>query len=232
MYNSSGMPMVDNTGNQFVNIPEKIWLASVFIMIAAIVDFLDGFVARLLKASSEMGKQLDSLSDVVSFGVAPSIIAYQFLRLCFARQENGLDISITLLLPAFILPCAAAYRLARFNLDPKQSLEFKGLPVPAAGIVIASLPLVYWFSDQAWILNLLLNYWFWYALLILLSALMVSRLPLLSLKFKDYSFGGNMPKWILAAVALVSALLLKWLAIPVTIMVYIIVSLIFKNKFR
>jgi CDP-diacylglycerol--serine O-phosphatidyltransferase len=230
MYDNSGMPMVDNAGNQFINIPEKIWMASVFIMLAAVVDFLDGFVARLLKAASDMGKQLDSLSDVVSFGVAPSIIAFQFLRLCFARQEDGLNASMAWLFPAFILACAGAYRLARFNLDPEQSVEFKGLPVPAAGIVIASMPMIYWFSDDPWLLNLLLNLWFWYALIIMLSWLMVSRLPLISLKFKDYSFRNNMPKWVLAAVAVASAVLLKWLAIPVTIAGYIIISLIFKNK--
>jgi CDP-diacylglycerol--serine O-phosphatidyltransferase len=116
---------VDAGGQQLVEIPESIFMASVFIGIAAVVDFFDGFVARLLKASSEMGKQLDSLADVVSFGVAPGMIVYQFLRLSFAQQENGLEVSTLWLMPAFIIPCAGAYRLARFNIDTEQSFGLK-----------------------------------------------------------------------------------------------------------
>ena len=230
MYDDSGVPMIDAGGIQYINLPEKIWMASFFIFAAAVVDFLDGFVARLFKATSEMGKQLDSLADVVSFGVAPSIIVYQFLRLCFAQQENGLDVNILWLVPAFIIPCAGAWRLARFNLDPDQSKVFKGLPIPAAGIVIASFPLIYWLSSESWMLNLFLNKWFWYAMIVVLSWLMVSKLPLMSLKFKDYSLKNNITKLLLAVIAIVSALLLQWAAIPATIAVYIIVSLLFKNK--
>ncbi|MBC7866032.1 MAG: CDP-alcohol phosphatidyltransferase family protein, partial [Gloeobacteraceae cyanobacterium ES-bin-316] len=133
-------------GSQYIDIPEKIWMASLFIAIAAVIDFLDGFVARLFNASSEMGKQLDSLADVVSFGVAPSLIMYQFLRMSYAREENGIEASILLLVPAFLIAVAAAYRLARFNLDTTQSDGFKGVPVPAVGLLIASLPLIYWHS--------------------------------------------------------------------------------------
>lgn len=230
MYNEAGVPMADEMGNQFINLPEKIWFASVFIMIAAVVDFLDGFVARLFKATSEMGKQLDSLADVVSFGVAPSIIVFQFLRMTYVQHEDGLDTSILLLLPAFILPCAGAYRLARFNIDPAQSDVFKGLPIPAAGLVVAALPLVYWLEDPGWMVRVLQNNWFWYLLIVLLSWLMVSKLPLLSFKFKDYGLKNNLPKWLVVAAAIASALLLKWLAIPVTIAIYILVSLVFKNK--
>src|SRR5689334_7665135 len=112
-------------GVQLVDMPEKITIASLFIGLAAVVDFLDGFVARLFKATSAMGKQLDSLADVVSFGVAPGMIIYQFLRLSYAKEENGLDVSFIMLAPAFILPCAAAWRLAKFNLDETQTYSFK-----------------------------------------------------------------------------------------------------------
>src|SRR6185295_2331310 len=95
----------------YIDMPEKITIASLFIGLAAVVDFLDGVVARLFKATSAMGKQLDSLADVVSFGVAPGMIIYQFLRMSYANEENGLDVSLIWLLPAFILPCAAAWRL-------------------------------------------------------------------------------------------------------------------------
>jgi len=215
----------DPEGALLLDIPEKIWMASLFIGLAAVVDFLDGFVARLFNASSEMGKQLDSLADVVSFGVAPGMIIYQFLRLSFAQEEGGIDTSVFWLLPAFILPCAAAWRLARFNLDNSQSFSFKGMPVPAVGIFVASLPLIYWNVNEAWIQELLLNKWFLYALVAVLSWLMVSNLPLMALKFKDYTIKNNLPKIILAIIAIASFVLLKWLAIPIIILAYILISL-------
>ncbi len=220
----------DAEGATWIDIPEKIWLASLFIGIAAVVDFLDGFVARLFHATSGMGKQLDSLADVVSFGVAPGMIIYQFLRLSLAKENNALDISVIWMLPAFIVPCAAAWRLARFNLDTSQSYSFKGMPVPAVGIFVASLPLIYWNVNDAWVQELLLNKWFLYALSVLLSWLMVSRLPLMALKFKDYSLQNNLPKYILALVAIAAVVFLKWLAPPVIVLAYVLLSLLFKNK--
>jgi CDP-diacylglycerol--serine O-phosphatidyltransferase len=205
-------------------------MASLYIAIAAIVDFLDGFVARLLKASSEMGKQLDSLADVVSFGVAPGVILYQFLRLSLANGESGLEASALWLLPAVLVPCAAAYRLARFNIDSSQSFGFKGVPVPAAGLVVASLPLIYWHTSSEQAVNLLLNKWFLYAIIIFLSYLMVSTLPIMALKFKDFSLKNNLPKLVILVIAIVSAIILKWAAMPVIFLAYIIVSLAIKNK--
>lgn len=217
-------------GVQLIDIPEKIWLASLFIGIAAVIDFLDGFVARLFKATSEMGKQLDSLADVVSFGVAPGMIIYQFLRLSYAQDAAGVEVSILWLLPAFILPAAAAWRLARFNLDTSQSYSFKGMPVPAVGIFVASLPLIYWNVNETWVQQLLLNKWFHYGLVLVLSWLMVSTLPLMALKFKDYSVKNNLPKFLLAVIAIAALLLLKWMAIPAIIVAYVVLSLLFKNK--
>lgn len=220
----------DEQGSPLLDIPEKIWLASLFIGLAAVIDFLDGFVARLMRTTSEMGKQLDSLSDLVSFGVAPGMIAYQFLRLSVAKEENGLDASIIWLLPAFILPCAAAWRLARFNLDNSQSYSFKGMPVPTVGIFFASLPLIYWNVNQEWVQNLLLNKWFILALIALFSWLMVSSVPLMALKFKDYSFKNNMPKYLLAIISIAAIVILQWLAVPVIVLAYVLISLLFKNK--
>jgi CDP-diacylglycerol---serine O-phosphatidyltransferase len=221
---------LDADGTQLLDMPEKIWMASLFIGIAAVVDFLDGFVARLFNATSEMGKQLDSLADVVSFGVAPGIIIYQFLRLSFAQDVTGVDVSLLWLLPAFILPCAAAWRLARFNLDTSQSVSFKGMPVPAAGIFVASLPLIYWNVNEEWAQSLLLNKWFLYAVVAVLSWLMVSKLPLMALKFKDFSFKNNFPKYLLVVIAIIAILILKWLAIPLVVLAYVLISLLFKNK--
>ncbi|HEY6977271.1 MAG TPA: CDP-alcohol phosphatidyltransferase family protein [Chitinophagaceae bacterium] len=220
----------DENGSLLIVLPEKIFLASVFIGCAGVIDFLDGFVARLLKVSSEMGKQLDSLADVVSFGVAPGLIVYQFLRLSYAQQEDGLDISTLWLLPALLIPCAGAYRLARFNIDTEQSNNFKGLPIPAAGLLIASFPLIYWHSSDEWLLQLMLNKWFWYIFTIVISGLMISILPMMTLKFKDYSVKNNLLKYclLLVSVALVAAL--RWLAVPVIFVVYVALSLTFKSK--
>lgn len=213
------------------NIPEKISIASFFIFAAAVVDFLDGFVARLLNATSEMGKQLDSLSDVVSFGVAPGVILYQLLRISFIKEENGLDVSILWLLPAFILACAGAYRLARFNIDTEQSYGFKGVPIPAAGLLIASFPLILHYGNSLINVNeWLTNKWVLYVIIVLVSWLMVSKLPLMALKFKDYTVKNNLPKYILVVLAIVAALLLKWLAVPVVFVAYIILSLLYKQK--
>lgn len=220
----------DAIGLQVVELPETIYMASIFIAIAAVIDFLDGFVARLLKASSELGKQLDSLADVVSFGVAPGMIVYQFLRLSFAQQEDGLDVNMLWLIPAFIIPCAGAYRLGRFNIDTEQSYGFKGVPIPAAGLFIAAFPLIYWYSNKEWIVNLLRNKWFWYAIIVVISYLMISTLPMLALKFKGVTTKKLMPFIIVAIVSLIAAVFLHWLAVPIGFFTYVIISLIFKQE--
>lgn len=220
---------VDANGENLVVIPEKIWLASIFIGAAAVVDFLDGFVARILDVPSELGKQLDSLADTVSFGVAPGLIAYQFLRLSYAQQPDGLDISTVWLLPAFILPCAGAYRLARFNIDTTQTHGFKGVPIPAVGILFASFPLIYWYSGTDFLINTLLNKWFWYGAVLLCSYLMVSRLPMLALKFSGITTKKLVPFLILALLALASGLSFGWLAVPIAFIAYVILSLAFKQ---
>jgi len=98
-----------------------------------------------------MGKQLDSLADVVSFGVAPSMIVYQFLRLSYAQEVDGLNVSTMWLSLAFIIACAGAYRLARFNIDTTQGTGFKGVPIPAAGLLIASFPLIYFNNHSTFV---------------------------------------------------------------------------------
>src|SRR4051812_1423163 len=223
----------DASGNtQYINIPEQIYFGSIFISCAALIDFLDGIVARLLKAESEIGKQLDSLADVVSFGVAPGFIVYQFLKLSYAQQEIGLDVNMLWLLPAFIIPCAGAYRLARFNIDTAQSFGFKGVPIPAAGLLIASFPLIYWitYEQYAWIVPILINKWFWYGVIVIVSWLMISTLPMIALKFKEISLKNLMPFMIIAVIALISAFFTGWLAVPITFIAYVILSLFYKQQ--
>ena len=167
---------------------------------------------------------------MVSFGVAPAMIIYQFLRLSFAQEEGGVEISLLWLIPVFILPCAAAWRLARFNLDTSQSYSFKGMPVPAVGLFVASLPLIYWNVNEPWVYNLLLNKWFLYGNVLVLSYLMISTIPLMAMKFKDYSWQNNLPRYLLIVIAVLAIVLLKWLSVPVIVLAYVLLSLLFKNK--
>ncbi|GAC1533401.1 MAG: CDP-alcohol phosphatidyltransferase family protein [Sediminibacterium sp.] len=227
----SGLTLsVDTNGDSLVEIPERIYMASFLMALAAVVDFCDGFVARLLKVSSEMGKQLDSLADLVSFGVAPGLIAYQFLRLSYAQQEGGLDVSTIWLLPAFIIPCAGAYRLARFNIDTQQCYGFKGCPIPAAGLLFASFPLIYWYAKEAWVVQLLLNKWVWYGMIGIVSYLMVSTLPMMALKFKVFTLKKAIPFIIIATIAVAGAVVFGWLAVPLTFIAYVILSLSLKQN--
>ena len=227
----SGISLVNTAdGAQMMNMPEEIFMAALYIGLAAVVDFFDGFIARLFKAQSAMGKELDSLADVVSFGVAPGMIIYQFLRLSLARQEGGMDASVAWLLPALILPCAAAWRLAKFNTDDEQHFSFRGVPTPAVGVLVASFPLIFWGSNAAAFIDLFLNKWLWYAVVLLLSYLMVSDIPVMSLKFKSYAFKDNIPKIILLGIGIVLVILFQWLAVPLIFIAYILLSLLLKNK--
>jgi len=232
LYNADSLalvPDVTDLGTQYISIPEQMFMASLFIGLAAVVDFLDGLVARWMKATSAIGIQLDSLADVVSFGVAPSMIVYQFLRLSFAQQANGLDVSTFFLLPAFFVACAGAYRLARFNVDAEKTTYFKGLPIPANGLLIASFPLIYWTSNFSFVIQLLISPWFWYAVILLMSYLMISKKPMLALKFSGISIKKLLPFMTIAVVAILSAFFIQWLAVPLSFLVYVILSLISKQ---
>jgi CDP-diacylglycerol--serine O-phosphatidyltransferase len=217
-------------GTLWVMMPQAVWQSSLFIFLAAVVDFLDGFIARLLKADSEMGKQLDSLADVVSFGVAPSLIIYHFIRVGLASEAEGLDKSMLWLVPSFVLAAAAAWRLARFNISTDQQHGFKGMPTPAVGLLVASFPLIYWNSETPVITELFHNKWIWYALIVLLSYLMVSDLPLMAFKFGKGRKQVLIPLLILFTLSLVAAIFLQWWAVPVAFVLYISLSLIYKQK--
>ena len=222
--------MSNDAGNWIAQLPEKIWWGSICIGIAAVIDFLDGFVARLFRAESEIGKQLDSLADVVSFGVAPGLILYQLLRISYIQEETALDTSIWMLAPAVLIPCAGAYRLARYNVQAGTQPGFRGVPIPAAGLFIASLPLILLY-DKFGLTTVLVNKWFLYGLIVLLSWLMVSSLPLMALKFRSYGLKENLPAYLLLLIVVLSAVLLGWVAVPVVFAAYLIISLVVaKNK--
>ena len=134
------------------------------------------------------------------------------------------------LIPSLLIPCAAAYRLAKFNLDSDQQYGFKGVPTPATGLMVASLPLIYWFSNESWTVNLILNKWFLYALSLALSLLMVSNIPLMSLKLHDYSLKNNVWKIVLVVISIIALVVFKWFAFPIIFIAYIILSLFAVNK--
>ena len=223
-----------NDGFLFTNAPGTfsmgLIIGGVYIFFAAVVDFLDGFVARLFNATSEMGAQLDSLADAVTFGVAPGMIMYRLLQIALVKSGMPAD-NIWLLLPAVLIPCAGVWRLARFNLDKEQTYYFKGVPIPAAGLVIASLPFVLNSDNNSQIAAYLYNPYVLYIITGIVSFLMVSRIPLISLKFKNFSLKSNTDKFILLLIGLLAVIFLKWLAVPVMFAAYVLVSLIFRpNK--
>jgi CDP-diacylglycerol--serine O-phosphatidyltransferase len=222
--------MVYVEGEQLLlRLPENMMLGAIFIYGAAVIDFLDGFLARWLKASSEMGKQLDSLSDAVSFGVAPSLIVFQLLRLYYLQQSSALDTSFYFLIPALLIACCAVWRLAKFNLDQRQSVSFRGVPTPITGLMIASLPMILWF-DAAIAEHIILNPWILYGLILLAGYLMVSDLPMMSFKIAKGNTKQYFPQIILLTASLILMIILRWAAVPVIYMLYVTLSLLFRKK--
>jgi CDP-diacylglycerol--serine O-phosphatidyltransferase len=205
--------------------------AAYSIAIAALFDFLDGMVARLLHVKSEIGKELDSLADVVSFGVLPGIIVYQLMANSPNLPAPGSGMSIFSLI-AFIIPILSAVRLAKFNLDTRQTTSFIGLPVPANALFLGSLPLMKLqagYSDSLlWLTAITDNYYVLVFLAIGMSLLLVSKIPLISLKFRNLKFADNKPQFILVAFAVIAFALVTFTAIPLIILAYILLSMVFK----
>ncbi len=164
----------------------------------------------------------------MSFGVEPVIILYQLLRLGYSRFENGLDITMLALLPAFLYPCFVAWRLAKFNIADNQSNSFRGVPSPAAGLLIASFPLIYWY-EYFGIQALFVNPWFLYVVILLLGYLMLSNQTFIAVKFKDFSYKNNLLKYILLSVSLVLIVALQWLAVPLIFILYLLFSFFSKQ---
>lgn len=199
------------------------------IFLAAVFDFFDGFAARLLKVQSKIGGELDSLSDVVSFGVAPAFILYNLILHSHGRQFYMLSGELELYsLIVFIIPLFAAYRLAKFNVDTRQTTSFIGLPTPATGLLIASLPLIkqQLFTDQSLTYMVFTNFYFYIGIAIVFSFLMVSEIPFFSMKFKNYKWKGNEFRWIILVVSIVLLIWLQCFAIPFILLIYIFLSIV------
>ena len=196
------------------NIVISCWL----IGIALIFDFFDGFAARLLKVSSPIGRDLDSLADMVTFGLLPSIIIYQLLM-----QSIPDLLGIWKAYPAFLIAIFSAIRLAKFNNDPRQSDSFIGVPTPAAALLIASLPLII-FNDESW-KPLIVNTTNLLVLTVVVCFLLVSEIKLLALKFRSFGWKGNEARYLLMILTVVLLLLFKILAVPVIFVVYLALSI-------
>jgi CDP-diacylglycerol--serine O-phosphatidyltransferase len=200
--------------------------ASWMVVAAMVFDFLDGLSARVLKAYSETGKELDSLADVVSFGVAPALIIYKLAVTSGSLSGPDSVFTSILLYTTVLMPVCAALRLAKFNLDTTQTTSFKGLPTPANAIAVISVVLASNYSSVPLLKSFVSSAAALLIYSVILSLLMVTRIPLLSLKFKNVNFRGNEGRFIMIGLVLISLIICGFAAAPLIIPIYIIVSLI------
>lgn len=207
---------------------EQIYWGGILIALAALFDVFDGLAARLLNLESPIGKDLDSLADVVSFGVAPAMIMYKLLWYSYMREPGALDTPLIVVAPAFLIPCFGALRLAKYNQTAAlQKQYFSGMPVPAVGLLIASLPLTQWFPSKVDTSFVLQNRWALYGIIILVCYLMVSKIKFLKWKAPGKGIMAWWPQLLLVVLLLVGYLFLKFAIIPLIFIVYILLSLIF-----
>ena len=206
-------------------------IAAYLVFIAAFFDFTDGFAARILNAYSDLGKQLDSLADLISFGVAPGmILLHEILNAGNLSIRNmtwgSLSAGQVFLFSApFFVILASAFRLAKFNIDTEQTSEFRGLPTPASGLFFASIPLVR-YSDMFISKNTLFNEPVFFLILsVLFAFLMVSDIPMLSLKIKNIKATKNIPVFILLILSIILLLMFSLKAVFAIIILYIFISL-------
>ena len=236
-----------------------VW-AAYLILLAAVFDFSDGMAARLLNACSEMGKELDSLADTISFGVAPTAIMFQFLKQSMRLKGDLFSFEgwqILVLLSCLMIGVFAILRLAKFNVDPGQAHSFKGLASPANAMFVASIPLIdAMMPEDLLFLSFLQNlfdfniefelilgliglqvfvFGKWFIMLpvaLFFAGMMVTNLPMFSLKIKHLSYKENKTVFNFLIFAGIMLMLLQWIAVPIIILAYIIVSWIktFKKK--
>ena len=194
--------------------------AAFFVVLGIVFDFFDGFAARLLNVTGELGKQLDSLADMVTSGVVPGVIMFQLLK------NSSLDLGTYIPYFGLLITLAACYRLAKFNLDTRQTDSFIGLPTPAMSLFVIALPLIIEYSDYTFVIDLIRNSYFLLGTTIVLSFLMHAEIPLFSLKFKSYGFKENTLQYLFLLISLILLSLLQFVAVPLIIISYVLISLI------
>ena len=212
-------------------------MAALFVALGIFFDFFDGMAARLLDVKSDLGLQLDSLADVVTSGVVPGIVMFQLLSRSLPAEGNmaadwtsgdGVltwDFPLAALFGLFIT-LASAYRLAKFNIDDRQTDSFIGLPTPANALLILSLPLILLFQPQPQVLDVILNQWFLLGLTIFSCIMMNAEVELFSLKFSTWSFSENKIRYLFILLSLILLASLHFIAIPLIIISYVLLSLL------
>jgi len=205
--------------------------AAYLVIAAAVFDFLDGFAARLLNATTPIGGDLDSLADMVTFGVVPGIMLLHYLLETTGLTIDGISnfVENPILLIPFLLPIFSALRLAKFNVDTRQTDSFRGLPTPASALWVISIPLIIefmpfhiWWEPE----SVIVDKWFILGSAIGLSALMVSDIPLLAMKFKSFGWKGNELRFIFLIISVVLLIILRPVAIPIILSLYLLLSVI------
>ncbi|MFD1095263.1 CDP-alcohol phosphatidyltransferase family protein [Salegentibacter chungangensis] len=213
-------------------------MAAVFVAAGIFFDFFDGLAARALDVKSEVGLQLDSLADVVTSGVVPGIVMFQMLKNAIPQNlkevNTDWDMATEVLgwnlnnfaLFGLLISLASAYRLAKFNVDERQTDSFIGLPTPANALLILSLPLILTFQPGELVSSLILNEWFLIALTLFSCYILNAEIGLFALKFSDWSFKNNKLRYFFLIFCVVMILLLQFIAVPVIIISYVILSLL------
>ena len=220
-------------------VSDKLAEAAFFVFLGIFFDFFDGFFARKFNVQGELGKQLDSLADVVTSGVVPGIVMFQLMLLAGTGKMfmelssetgswQGYYQTLYYFIPftGFVITLASAFRLANFNIDVRQSSSFIGLPTPAMSIFIVSLPLILMYSENSFFIEMLGNIYVLIGITIGGSYLMNAEIPLFALKFKNYKWKGNEMKYVFLAATIGMLVTLKTVAVPLTIILYIILSMI------
>ena len=213
--------------------------ASFFAFAGIFLDFFDGLAARVLNAQSQVGLQLDSLADVVTSGVLPGIVMVQLLSealtgtsldisAIFSDTANSTSIESYLPFIGLLIAVASGYRLAKFNVDTRQTTSFIGLPVPANTLLILSLPLIISFQASQQITEVILTPWFLIVITLVSCVLLNAEIPLFGLKFKTWNFKDNAVRYLFLIASILLLVVLKFIAIPIIIFLYILVSLFWK----
>ena len=213
--------------------------ASFFAFAGIFLDFFDGLAARVLNAQSQVGLQLDSLADVVTSGVLPGIVMVQLLSealtgtsldigTVFSDTANSTSIESYLPFIGLLIAVASGYRLAKFNVDTRQTTSFIGLPVPANTLLILSLPLILSFQAGQQITEVILTPWFLIIITLVSCVLLNAEIPLFGLKFKTWNFKDNAVRYLFLIASILLLVVLKFIAIPIIIFLYILVSLFWK----
>ena len=196
----------------------KLPMAAFFVFLGIFFDFFDGFFARILKASSPIGLQLDSLADMITSGLVPGIFMFQLL------QNSGLTPEMAFV--GFLISLGSGYRLANFNIDPNQSDSFIGLPTPANALFIISLGLIVSEQSPLWATDYLQMPWVLITITLLSTLILNAKIPLLALKFKTWDVKSNWKRYLTILGSLLAIALLGWAGISVAILLYIGISLL------